>query len=100
MAYASPYLLAVTSNTQTGLNIYYTSNGTTWNPYLDSPGFGNGTNTQVDLDSSVIFDPSGRMLVGTWNTANGGALWASKAIPFPNFRRGDPGQPAAWMGCK
>jgi hypothetical protein len=81
MAYQSSTLFAVTSNAQTGLNIYSTNNGLMWGGYLEYPGFGNGTNTQVDLDSSVTFDPSGRMLVGTWNTDNGGALWASNPPP-------------------
>jgi hypothetical protein len=82
MAYQSSSLFAVTSNAQTGLNIYSSNNGLNWGAYLEYPGFGNATNTQVDLDSSVTFDPSGRMLVGTWNTANGGALWASKVSHY------------------
>ncbi|MDR3577048.1 MAG: carboxypeptidase regulatory-like domain-containing protein [Anaerolineaceae bacterium] len=71
-------LFAVTSNPN-GLNIFYSTSGNSgsWNSYLDHPGFGNGTTTQVDLDSSVIIDPAERLLVGTWNTTNGGALWAS-----------------------
>ncbi|MGD0006259.1 MAG: carboxypeptidase regulatory-like domain-containing protein, partial [Anaerolineaceae bacterium] len=71
-------LYAVTSNPN-GLNIFSSTSGNSgsWSSALDHPGFGNGTNTQVDLDSSVIIDPGGRLLVGTWNTANGGALWAS-----------------------
>jgi sugar lactone lactonase YvrE len=77
------HIYALVANDATGLQIWWSTTGdrdvtpgSSWTKYLGDDGFGNSNNATVDLDSSVIFW-KGRMVVGAWNTTNGGGVWAT-----------------------
>jgi hypothetical protein len=66
-------LYAVTRNFATGLEVWYTNNGTTWQQ-AGFGGFGDSNNSAPFYDSSVaVFKNS--LFIGTRNWANGGEIW-------------------------
>jgi hypothetical protein len=64
---------AATGNMAGGMNVWVTTNGTTWTK-IASDGFGNQGNAQPSLfNSMTVF--ANRLYIGTENWANGGQIW-------------------------
>jgi hypothetical protein len=66
-------LYAVTGNFSTGLEVWFTSNGASWEQ-VGFAGFGDSNNQAPFWDNSVtVFN--NRLFIGTMNWANGGEIW-------------------------
>jgi hypothetical protein len=63
-------LYAATHNDSNGGEVWYTTDGTTWNP-ANANGFGDGRNRRVV--SLEVFD--GTLYAGTWNSTTGAEIW-------------------------
>lgn len=76
-------LYLVIGNYTTGLEVWRSSDGLEWQPAC-LPGLGDNNNRAPFWDNSVLA-VNGQLLVGTWNTANGGEIWSyqSHALYFP-----------------
>ncbi len=73
------HIYALATNHHTGVHLFSASlsggvDGA-WSLFTPISGFGNSANHTISGDSSLSFSPDGHLLVGTWNDANGGALW-------------------------
>ena len=70
-------IYAILSNDETGLQMISSPSGDagTWSYLSTDFGFGNSANTSAGMDSSATLGSDGRLIVGTWNEANGGAVW-------------------------
>lgn len=68
-------LFAVTFNEQTGLEVWRTADGNVWEQDSTN-GFGHPNNT-TSLWNNAILNYQGRIVIGTWNNFDGGALWMS-----------------------
>jgi uncharacterized protein YjiK len=65
------YLYCVTSNDETGAEVWRTNDGTNWEQ-VSPDGFGDSNNQGPYWDNSVL---DGSLYIGTWNWANGGEVW-------------------------
>jgi hypothetical protein len=66
-------LYAVTGNGQTGLEVWRTTNGVTWEQ-VGFAGFGDSNNIWIYSDNSTtVFKNS--LFIGMFNGANGGEVW-------------------------
>jgi len=68
-------LYAATFNEQTGLQIWRSADGMNWEQVLAN-GFGDSNNFSTLWNSATV-EYQGQILIGTWNTADGGELWMS-----------------------
>ena len=66
---------AVTQNNATGVEVFSSSNGTTWRQ-ASRDGFGD-INNFAALWSNWTMAYEGHLYIGVWNTTTGGELWRS-----------------------
>ena len=72
------HLYAVTTNSETGLEVWRTANGTDWEQ-VGFAGFGDSNNSAPYWDNSVaVFDNC--LYIGTTNSANGGEVWQKSVV--------------------
>jgi sugar lactone lactonase YvrE len=67
-------LFLVIGNYNTGLEVWRTVDGSAWQQ-VGFAGLGDSNNRAPFWDNSVLAEGN-QLLVGTWNTANGGEVWA------------------------
>jgi streptogramin lyase len=67
-------LFAGTQNNVTGMQVWRSPDGSSWTQ-VNPDGFGDSNNTAT-LWSNATIAFHGRMVIGTWNYANGGEVWA------------------------
>lgn len=80
-------LYAVTFNLETGVEVWVSSNGTSWEQ-INPDGFGDGNNWATLWNSATITFQN-HLYIGTWNDTSGGELWmkvcpAEAAMSGPN----------------
>ena len=74
----SGHLYAVTSNSETGLEVWRAANGTDWEQ-VGFAGFGDSNNSAPYWDNSVaVFN--NRLYIGTTNYTNGGEVWQKSVV--------------------
>jgi hypothetical protein len=66
-------LFAATNNDFTGLEVWKSEDGLAWEQ-VNPDGFGD-SNNHATLWSSATADWGNRLVIGTWNGANGGEVW-------------------------
>ncbi|MBP7149003.1 MAG: hypothetical protein KBD01_15840 [Acidobacteria bacterium] len=69
-------LVYVVGNTETGLEVWATLDGTRW-AQVDSAGLGDADNWGTFLDNSIAAI-GGRLYIGTWNEIDGGSVYRSR----------------------
>jgi hypothetical protein len=67
-------LYATTVNTETGMEVWRTSDGSNWSQ-INPDGFGDSNNWLDNWDKHTIAFFKDRLFIGTGNSANGGEIW-------------------------